>query len=371
MANVIKQNPKIGAILQAYQQGDYQGLLDSQQALQLLADSTGVSVDVIVTTVTNELNKKGTTDNNITAIDITEGNKKDVLTTLGHEVIGHNLGGENETLADLSGTVTKLLVSAGMDAVQDDIDTHKATLNDGIDIKTQQAENQTLLEANNELLLEEMVDNDDEFMDKGLNRPNIIQVMFPAHTAFLTDDPIGGSAQAQLEYANMTNLKRGAAVVGGYTAVSPYVVGSGIQLTGVASSEINAAIHSLRLQAQASRLTYQQTLQKIDSIGKFMIEKGRTYEETFKIVSKMRTQLKYNTRRESGKVLKTTANMFDKFRTGNMGKKFNEAEKFERIATKMREKLGRKPTREEVYKKMLESINKSNNHIDKLNRVSK
>ncbi len=166
MANVIKDNPKIGAILQAYQQGDYQGLLDSQQALQLLADSTGVSVDVIVTTVTNELGKKGTTDNNITAIDVTENHKKDVLTTLGHEVVGHNLGGENEKLADLSGVVTDLLVSAGMDSVQDDINKHKATLGDGRDAVTQ-AENKTLLDANNSVLVEELEDHADGFMDKG------------------------------------------------------------------------------------------------------------------------------------------------------------------------------------------------------------
>ncbi|PIE46579.1 MAG: hypothetical protein CSA42_07780 [Gammaproteobacteria bacterium] len=44
-----------------------------------------------------------------------------------------------------------------------------------------------------------------------------LQVLMPAHTAYITDNPIGGSAQAQLEYANMTNLKRGAVVVGGYT----------------------------------------------------------------------------------------------------------------------------------------------------------
>ena len=39
MAQAIQNNPEIGAVLQGYQQGDYDGLLNSQAALQALADS--------------------------------------------------------------------------------------------------------------------------------------------------------------------------------------------------------------------------------------------------------------------------------------------------------------------------------------------
>ena len=62
MAQAIQNNPEIGAVLQGYQQGDYDGLLNSQAALQALADSTGVSVDVIITRITQELRAKGATD---------------------------------------------------------------------------------------------------------------------------------------------------------------------------------------------------------------------------------------------------------------------------------------------------------------------
>ena len=51
MAKVIQDHPEVGAVLQSYQQGDYEGLLNSQNALQILSDSTGVSVDVIITSL--------------------------------------------------------------------------------------------------------------------------------------------------------------------------------------------------------------------------------------------------------------------------------------------------------------------------------
>lgn len=151
MAQAIQNNPEIGAVLQAYQQGDYDGLLNSQAALQALADSTGVSVDVIITRITQELRAKGATDGQLVAIDGDISNREDVIKTTAHE-LDHVRGGSSETLANLAGIAANLNVSASMDANQDEIDKYKPALGDGKDAITQ-AENKELLNKNDITLI--------------------------------------------------------------------------------------------------------------------------------------------------------------------------------------------------------------------------
>ena len=132
MAKVIQDHPEVGAVLQSYQQGDYDGLLNSQNALQILSDSTGVSVDVIITSLTNQLRAKGTTDGQLVAIDSDIDNREDVIKTTAHELDHVRSGkkGSNEYLADLAGIAADLNVSASMDANQDKIDSYKPALGD-------------------------------------------------------------------------------------------------------------------------------------------------------------------------------------------------------------------------------------------------
>ena len=162
MAQAIQDNPEIGAVLQGYQQGDYDGLLNSQAALQALADSTGVSVDVIITRITQELRAKGATDGQLVAIDQDASNRKDVIKTTAHE-LDHVRGGSSETLANLAGIAADLNVSASMDANQDEIDSYKPALGNGKDAITQ-AENKQLLDKN-DITLITAVENDPESFD--------------------------------------------------------------------------------------------------------------------------------------------------------------------------------------------------------------
>lgn len=162
MAQAIQDNPEIGAVLQGYQQGDYDGLLNSQAALQALADSTGVSVDVIITRITQELRAKGATDGQLVAIDQDASNRKDVIKTTAHE-LDHVRDGSSETLANLAGIAADLNVSASMDANQDEIDSYKPALGNGKDAITQ-AENKQLLDKN-DITLITAVENDPESFD--------------------------------------------------------------------------------------------------------------------------------------------------------------------------------------------------------------
>lgn len=151
MAKVIQDHPEVGAVLQSYQQGDYDGLLNSQNALQILSDSTGVSVDVIITSLTNQLRAKGATDGQIVAIDSDIDNREDVINTIAHE-LDHVRGGSSEYLADLASIAADLNVSASMDANQDKINSYKPDLGDGRDADTQ-IENEQLIGQNDEKLI--------------------------------------------------------------------------------------------------------------------------------------------------------------------------------------------------------------------------
>ncbi|WP_227681245.1 beta strand repeat-containing protein [Psychrobacter alimentarius] len=164
MAKVIQDHPEVGAVLQSYQQGDYDGLLNSQNALQILSDSTGVSVDVIITSLTNQLRAKGATDGQIVAIDSDASNRKDVIKTTAHELDHVRSGkkGSSEYLADLAGIAADLNVSASIDANQDKIDSYKPALGDGRDSATQ-LENEQLLGQNDKTLGDELAENTDGF----------------------------------------------------------------------------------------------------------------------------------------------------------------------------------------------------------------
>ncbi|SUD90610.1 hypothetical protein [Psychrobacter phenylpyruvicus] len=150
MAAVIANNPNVGAVIQAYKEGDYDGLLKSQEAIQVLVDSTGLSTDVIITTLTQKLQAKGATNSEIIAIDSALENRADVIKVVGHEV-SHDYSVEDEWLADLAGIAADLNVSASMAANQDNIDKYRVHLDDGKDAVTQ-AENKGLLDANDERL---------------------------------------------------------------------------------------------------------------------------------------------------------------------------------------------------------------------------
>ncbi len=164
MAKVIQDHPEVGAVLQSYQQGDYEGLLNSQNALQILSDSTGVSVDVIITSLTNQLRAKGATDGQLVAIDSDIDNREDVINTIAHEIDHVRSGkkGSSEYLADLAGIAADLNVSASIDANQDKIDSYKHALGNGKDAATQ-LENEQLLGQNDETLAYNLADNPDGF----------------------------------------------------------------------------------------------------------------------------------------------------------------------------------------------------------------
>ena len=49
--------------------------------------------------------------------------------------------------------------------------------------------------------------------EPGQERIGLLQVLFPAHTAYLSKNPIGGSPEAQIEYANNINSVRGGAAI--------------------------------------------------------------------------------------------------------------------------------------------------------------
>ena len=152
MAKVIQDYPEIGAVLDAYQKGEYHNLTLSQEALQALADATGVSTEVLLTSITAQQGIQGATNKALTVIDTHDKLKADSIQTLAHE-LDHVRGGKNETLADLAGLAAKLNTDAATLANQDKINPIKAQLGDGKDANTT-ALNQVLLTQNNQTFTE-------------------------------------------------------------------------------------------------------------------------------------------------------------------------------------------------------------------------
>nr|BAD83733.1 hypothetical protein [Moraxella bovis Epp63] len=152
MAKAIQDYPEIGAVLDAYQKGEYHNLALSQEALQALSDATGISTEVLLTSITAQRGIQGGTNKTLTVIDTHNELRQDSIQTLGHE-LDHIRGGKNETLADLAGLAAKLNTDAAIIANQDTINPIKAQLGDGKDAQTT-AQNQALLEGNDKTFVE-------------------------------------------------------------------------------------------------------------------------------------------------------------------------------------------------------------------------
>ena len=69
MAKAIQDNPELAAILDAYQKGEYHNLTLSQKALQALSDATGISTEVLLTSITAQRGIQGATNKTLTVID--------------------------------------------------------------------------------------------------------------------------------------------------------------------------------------------------------------------------------------------------------------------------------------------------------------
>ncbi len=152
MAKAIQDYPEIGAVLDAYQKDEYHNLTLSQEALQALSDATGISTEVLLTSITTQRGIQGGTNKVLTVIDTHDELRQDSIQTLGHE-LDHIRGGKNETLADLAGLAAKLNTDAAIIANQDKINPIKAQLGDGKDTQTT-AQNQALLEGNDKTFVE-------------------------------------------------------------------------------------------------------------------------------------------------------------------------------------------------------------------------
>ncbi len=126
MAKAIQDYPEIGAVLDAYQKGDYHNLSLSQEALQALADATGVSTEVLLTDITKAQGVKGGTNQVLTVLDTDDTFRADSISTLGHE-LDHVRGGNSETLANLAGLAASLNTDAAMIADREVVKTTSLT----------------------------------------------------------------------------------------------------------------------------------------------------------------------------------------------------------------------------------------------------
>lgn len=160
-AQFVKDHPDQAAAIAAYQKGDYDGLLKTKEGLQGLATALGVSVEVLTTDITVKLGMAGTTDDKITALDVTGAHRQDMAKTLGHEV-SHNQGIENETLANMAGWAANLGLNAGLDLNNDSVREATKQLGDGKDAATQ-VQNVSILRLDNEHLVKELADHGDKF----------------------------------------------------------------------------------------------------------------------------------------------------------------------------------------------------------------
>jgi len=157
MAEAIKANPELAAILDAFTKGEFDNLPKTKEGLQALADATGLQVDVLLTTLTSYQDAKGTTDKNLVALDVNPNNRTDIVGTLGHEE-SHARGGTSETLADMSSYATQLLSEVAIDSYDSLLlNSLKLELGTGKDSATQIA-NQVLLANDNQTLLNALND---------------------------------------------------------------------------------------------------------------------------------------------------------------------------------------------------------------------
>lgn len=172
MSEALKTNPSLAASLDAFTKGQFDNLPKTKEGLQTLADATGLNVNVLLITVTNYQDAKGTTDGKLIALDVNEQNRQDTLSTLGHE-INHARGGTNETLADMSGYATQLLSEVAINSYdQQYLNGIKFELGTGNNTATQAA-NQVLLGNDNQALLNALNDHQLEFYLKPYEDPRL------------------------------------------------------------------------------------------------------------------------------------------------------------------------------------------------------
>ena len=165
MADTLKSNPELAATLDAFSKGQFDNLPKTKEGLQTLADATGLSVNVLLTTVTAYQDAKGTTDKNLVALDVNPDNRADIVGTLGHEE-SHVRGGTSETLADMSGYSAQLLSEAAIGGYdQQYLNGIKFELGTGKDSATQTA-NQVLLGSDNQTYLDAYANNPESFQKR-------------------------------------------------------------------------------------------------------------------------------------------------------------------------------------------------------------
>jgi hypothetical protein len=165
MAEAIKANPDLAATIDAFSKGQFDNLPKTKEGLQTLADATGLQVDVLLTTVTSNVNAQGATDKKLIALDVNPENRADIIDKLAHEQ-NHARGGTSETLADMSGYAAQLLSEVAIGSYdQQYLNGIKFELGTGNDTVTQAA-NQVLLGSDNETLLNALNDHQLEFYFK-------------------------------------------------------------------------------------------------------------------------------------------------------------------------------------------------------------
>ena len=146
-AQFVKDHPEMAALLKAYQEKDYDGLVNAKVGLQVLADYLKVDVTVLL----NSLGVKGVTNKEIISLDVGLANRKDTVEVLGHEV-AHNQGVSFEAISHLVGSSVDLAFDAQTSVMSDVIATYQASLGDGKDPATQAANIKLLSMDNNQLV---------------------------------------------------------------------------------------------------------------------------------------------------------------------------------------------------------------------------
>jgi len=155
----VSQHPEQAAVLDAFRNGDYDGLPTTKDGLQSLANFLNVDTDVLLTTITEQLGVSGATNGSLIALDVTAGSRSDIIQTAGHE-FQHANGVDSEWLSDLGGLSTGLAFDAAALRDSEVLTDYQTVLGNGLD--------QFSLQANASLLSN---DNDD-FTSAFLARPN-------------------------------------------------------------------------------------------------------------------------------------------------------------------------------------------------------
>ena len=107
----VSEHPEQAAVLEAFRNGDYEGLPKTKDGLQSLADFLDVDADILLTTVTAQIGVSGATDGSLVALDVSLSNRTDIIQTTGHE-FQHVNGVDSEWLSDIGGLSTSLAFNA-------------------------------------------------------------------------------------------------------------------------------------------------------------------------------------------------------------------------------------------------------------------